>query len=185
MVAPLALAKQLQPEARIKPLPPEARKADGQAAKEIVQVALQRAKLETAAVAKLPAPQPGVQPAAPPQTLKLEVSKAAVTHAQVKDEKKVPPPVYKAEIRIDPKITTKTDTKVEPKVDPKATTKTETKVDPKKDVPDTKATGDPKKESPTKGDPPKKDPPKKDPPKKNPARNAAAAFLAPASEERG
>jgi hypothetical protein len=61
---------------------------------------------------------------AQPQTLKLEVSKMAVTRAQVKDEKKLPPAVDKADA----------------------------KIDPKKDAPyGTKLTGDPKKDSPTKG----------------------------------
>jgi hypothetical protein len=131
MLAPLAVAPKLQPEARIKPVTAGVRRSEAQAAKQIREVGVQRAKLETAAAAKLPA----AQPAAQPHTLKLEVPKAAAAHAKARDEKRAPPPpAIKADAKVEanPKAEPKVTPKAEPK--PKVDLKPEPKPEPKPKV---------------------------------------------------
>jgi hypothetical protein len=98
MVAPLKVAPDIQ-RTKYEPLTAETRRTEAVAARQIREVAVQRTKLETAAAAQPhPAAVPGQPaPAAQPRTIKLDVPKAAVARAQVRDEKKAPPtPVHAA-----------------------------------------------------------------------------------------
>jgi hypothetical protein len=177
MLAPIKVAKDLQPEAKVRPISADVRKKEAQEAKQIREVAVQRTKLETAAVAKGPAPKDA------PRTLKLDVPKTVVARAQMKDDKQPPPanPLKdaKAATKVDPKADHKIDPhpvfnpnnpnikadpkgKVDPKVDPKG--KVDPKVDPKGKV-------DPKTDPKGKVDPkvdPKIDPKGKVDPKIDP-----------------
>ena len=121
MVAPLKVAKDLQPEAKVEKISAQVRKQEAQQAAKIREVAVQRNKLETAAIAKGP---PAKTDA--PKKLKLDVGKEVVVRAQVKDEKQPPPPNphgIAAKGKTDPKG------KVDPKIDPKG--KVDPKIDPK------------------------------------------------------
>lgn len=171
MLAPARVVKDLQPEARVQPISAQVRNEQARTARQIREVAAQRQKLETEVAAK-PTPKDA------PRTVKLEVPKDAVARAQVKDEKKAPPPNpnrdLKAATKVDPKADQKLDPhpiftpkvdpkgKVDPKIDPKG--KTDPKVDPK-------GKADPKVDPKGKGDPkmePKIDPKGKVDPKMNP-----------------
>ena len=156
MVAPMSVAKHLQPEANIKPVTIEVRRTEAQSARQIREVSVQRAKLETPAVGA-----PAIKATDPPKSLKLEMPKAQIARSQVKDEKKAPPPApIKAEPKPEPKVTPKIEPK--PKVDPKPDPKVEPKpkVDPK---PDPKPKVDPPKPEPKPDPKPKVDPPKPEP----------------------
>jgi hypothetical protein len=87
MVAPLKVAPDLQ-RTKFETVSVEARRNEVVAAKQLREVAVQRTKLETAAVHQVAAPG---QPAAP-KSIKLDVPKTAVVRAQVRDEQKAPPP---------------------------------------------------------------------------------------------
>jgi hypothetical protein len=157
MLAPARVAPALQPEAQIKAITPEVRRSEATAAKQTRDFGAARQKAEAAALAKQPAPQPGVQ--VQPKSLKLEVPKAVAAKAQVKDEKKAPPPPA---VKPEPRPNVKIDPK--PKVDPKPKDPDpKPKVDPKPKDPDPKPKVDPKPKDP---DPKPKDP---DPKPKDPA----------------
>jgi hypothetical protein len=134
MVAPLSVAPKLQPEARIKPVAADVRRAEAQTAKQFRAVAQERAKLEAshAAGGKL----------AQPKALKIDVPRALVTraHAQAQDQKKAPPPpAIKAEPRVnpkgrptpEPKFPPKGEPRPEPKITPKGEPRPEPKATPK------------------------------------------------------
>ncbi len=131
MVAPLKVAPDLQ-RTKYQPVSVEARRTAVATAKQLNEVSVQRTRQETALVAQRPAGP--VQP----RTVKLDVPKAAVAHAQVLDEKKAPPPVpHQAGAAAHPKVdlphtgVPQVDPKgpvVLPKSDPRADM---TKVDPK------------------------------------------------------
>ena len=92
MLAPLKAAPDLN-RTRFQAVNAETRRTEAVAAKQLTDVAVQRNKLETAAVkqaAAAPAGQPGV--AVQPKTIKLDVPKTVVARAQVADEKTAPPP---------------------------------------------------------------------------------------------
>lgn len=94
MLAPLKVAPDLQ-RTKFQAVSTQTQHQEAAAAKQLREMAVQRTKLETAAL-RQPAPaqpRPG-QPAAPvqPRSIKLDVPKAAVTRAHVSDEKKAPPP---------------------------------------------------------------------------------------------
>ncbi len=133
MVAPLKVAKDLQPEAKVQAISAQVRKEEGQQAKQIRDVGVQRTKLENAAVAKGPVAKKGDAP----QSLKLDVPKNITARGQVIDEKKGPPPnphvnaKVEPKGKIDPKIDPKGkfDPKFDPKIDPKG--KIDPKIDPK------------------------------------------------------
>ncbi|MBA4188036.1 MAG: hypothetical protein C0467_08455 [Planctomycetaceae bacterium] len=192
MLAPAKIAKDLQPEAKIKPISAQVRKEEAGFAKQTRDIGVQRAKVETAAVAARPMPKLNDPPAkgpvnVQPQTLKLEVPKTVVAKTRIKemDETKAPPANPhrdpKAAAKVDPKVdvkpdlhpvfTPKANNKVDPKdvkIDPKVNPK-DPKVDPKVN-PKVDPKIDPKDPLPKKVDPPKVDPlPKKiDPPKVDP-----------------
>ncbi|MFM8274704.1 MAG: hypothetical protein ACKODX_20570, partial [Gemmata sp.] len=133
MLAPVKVAKDLQPEAQIKPVAAEVRRTESENAKQIRSFAAHRAQAEATVAAKQ---QPNVK-LAEPQAIKIEAPKAAVTRAvPIKDEKKAPPaPAVKPE-RITPAVTHKAEPRVEPKVDPKPKVEPlpNPKVDPKPKV---------------------------------------------------
>jgi len=119
MVAPLKVAPDLT-RTKFQTISVETRRNEAVAAKQIREVAVQRTRLETHA-ATLPAvrPVPG-QPATPPHSIRLDVSKSAVVRAQVKEEKLAPPPnPHHAEpghgTRIEPKQPIRPTPKFEPK----------------------------------------------------------------------
>ncbi|MDY3556232.1 hypothetical protein R5W24_005395 [Gemmata sp. JC717] len=172
MVAPARLAKDLQPEVRIRPITAEVRKTEAQAAKLTRDVAVQRTKVETAAATSQPLPKiadPKTPPTVQPRTLKLDVPKEVVARTQMRDEKKAPPPpAFKAEPKVNPKLdpTPKLNPKVEPKTapNPKAEPKTEPKpkVEPKME-PKVEPKTEPKMEPKPKTDPKIEPKPKTDP----------------------
>ncbi|HEY1187295.1 MAG TPA: hypothetical protein VGE74_06535, partial [Gemmata sp.] len=94
MVAPLKVAPDLQ-RTKFESVTADRRREEATAARQIRDVGVQRTRLETAVSAK---PQPGVgpgttgtPPAARPQTIKLDVPKAAVNRARVASDKAPPP----------------------------------------------------------------------------------------------
>ena len=95
MVAPLKVAPALQ-RTRFQAVNAEGRRTEAVAAKQLRDVGVQRTKLETAAIQRgrpaTPAAPGRPAVAARPATIKLDVPKAAVVRAQVRDEKKAPPP---------------------------------------------------------------------------------------------
>jgi YXWGXW repeat-containing protein len=141
MVAPVKVVKDLQPEAKVGQITEQVRKQDAQHAKQTRQVGVERNKIETAAVGKGGAPPKLTEP----KSLKLTVPKEIVTRAQVKDEKRTPPPRPNLG-KVEPKELPKKD-KIDPKEPPK-----KDKIDPKEP---------PKKEPPVVIPPPvvKKEPP--------------------------
>lgn len=195
MLAPAKAARDLQPEVKVQPISAQVRKDEAARAQEIRSFAVDRRKLETAAVAKGPVAVPkGNEPAAP-QSLKIEVPKAIAARARVADERKAPPANphrdQKAAQKVDPngdrgdtdphpvftpKIERKTDPKLNPKIDPKdlPDPKGNPKVNPKfdpKDDPDPKVNPkvNPKVDPNPKIDPTPKVNPKVDPnPKMDP-----------------
>ncbi|MDY3559431.1 hypothetical protein R5W23_000424 [Gemmata sp. JC673] len=170
MVAPARLAKDLQPEVRIRPITAEVRKTEAQAAKLTRDVAVQRTKVETAAATSQPLPKiadPKAPPTVQPRTLKLDVPKEVVARTQMRDEKKAPPPpAFKAEPKVNPKLdpTPKVNPKVEPKTEPnpKAEPKTNPKTEPKME-PKVEPKTEPKMEPKPKTDPKIEPKPKTDP----------------------
>ncbi|MDY3553090.1 hypothetical protein R5W24_002181 [Gemmata sp. JC717] len=96
MVAPLKVAPDLQ-RTKFQAVAAEQRREEAVAARQFRDVAAQRTKLETAVASK---PQPVVtpgaggaaQPAVRPQSIKLDVPKAAVARARVASDDKAPPP---------------------------------------------------------------------------------------------
>jgi hypothetical protein len=113
MVAPLAIAPKLQAETKLQPISQQVRQNEAKFAGEIRQGAVNRQKAEAEAIRARPAvavPAPGTTPApVQPVRVKLDVPKAAVARAQVKDEKRQPPP---------PPMLPKFDPKIEPKINP-------------------------------------------------------------------
>src|SRR5262245_52140549 len=109
MLAPVKVAKDLQPEARVQAINAQARKAAADNAKQIRELAAQRKKLEVEAVAKVPAK------GAAPQKLKLDVPKTVAARAVIKDETKAPPANpnkdLKAATKVDPRVK---DAKIDP-----------------------------------------------------------------------
>ena len=77
MLAPVKVAKDLQPEAQIKPVAAEVRRTESENAKQIRSFAAHRAQAEATVAAKQ---QPNVK-LAEPQAIKIEAPKAAVTRA--------------------------------------------------------------------------------------------------------
>ena len=100
MVAPLKVARNLQPEARVQPISAAVRKTEARHAAEIRNFAVERRKLETAALAKGP---PVAKKTDTPRTLKLSVPKEVVNRAQIKDIKKGPPPNPHLNQKFEPK----------------------------------------------------------------------------------
>ncbi|MBP3958471.1 YXWGXW repeat-containing protein [Gemmata sp. G18] len=180
MLAPLKVAPDLQ-RTKFEAVSAERRRDEATAAKQIREVAVQRTKLETAAVNQpKPMATPGTtQPPAKPQTIKLDVPKVAAQRAAVStDEKKAPPPnphrsVNTPGAKVDPK----TPGTPLPKVDPKTPVNPPVNPMPKTDPPkvDPKAPVNPKidPKPPVKpGVPPTQPPvnpmPKTEPPKVDP-----------------
>jgi hypothetical protein len=162
MLAPVKVAKDLQPEAKVQAINAQARKAEADNSKQVREVGVQRKKLETAAAAK-----PVVKATDPPQTLKLDVPKTVAARAVIKDQTLTPPANphrdIKAATKVDPKIDLKPD--VHPVFDPKTNPRIDPKLNPKIDLTpkvDPKVKIDPKVDP--KVDPKGKDPlPKVDP----------------------
>ena len=100
MVAPMKVVNHLQPEAKMQPISAQVRKQEAQHAQQIHQVAMERRKIETAALARGPV---GKATNNQPQSLKLNVPKEIVTRSQVKDVKKGPPPNPHTNMKIEPK----------------------------------------------------------------------------------
>jgi hypothetical protein len=121
MVAPLKVAPDLQ-RAKYQPVSAETRRSEAAAARQIREVAVQRTRLE-ANVAKQPAAAPhapGQRPApVQPKSIKLDVPKAAVTRAHVRDEKLAPPPAPH-HAGPGPKVDPSRPMNPQPKFDPKA-----------------------------------------------------------------
>ena len=100
MVVPMKVVNHLQPEAKMQPISAQVRKQEAQHAQQIHQVAMERRKIETAALARGPV---GKATNNQPQSLKLNVPKEIVTRSQVKDVKKGPPPNPHTNMKIEPK----------------------------------------------------------------------------------
>jgi len=100
MVAPMKVVKDLQPEAKVQTISAQVRRQEAKQAQQLHQVAMERRKLETAAIGKGP---PVVNKTDTPRTLKLTLPKDAVARSQVKDEKKGPPPNPHLNAKIEPK----------------------------------------------------------------------------------
>ncbi len=159
MVAPVKVAKDLHPEAKIQTISLQARKDEVVHTKQIQAIGVQRTKLETVAAAR-----PVLKATDPPQTLKLDVPKTVMAKSQVVDVKQAPPAADphkdpKGAAKIDPKVEIKPDphsifspkAELTPKLDPKFDSKFP-KIDPKGPLPK----GDPKHD-------PKTDPKSKPP----------------------
>jgi len=146
MVAPRKVVNDLQPEAKVQPITAQVRKQEAQHANQLRNVAQERRKLETAALAQGPV---GKQANAQPRTLKLDVPKEAIARSQVKDVKKAPPPNPHVNAKLEPKGKGEPlpKGKGEPKIEPKG--KGEPKIEPKgkgEPLPLPKGKGEPKSE---------------------------------------
>jgi hypothetical protein len=128
MVAPVKVAAQLQPEARVQKVSADVQRAEAQHAQQIRQVAVRRQQAEAQVAKQAPNllaqppkadPRSPAAPAAHPQPVKvkLDVPPAVVARAQVKDTHQPPPPPHPLP-KADPRTTTTTPTA--PKVEPKA-----------------------------------------------------------------
>jgi hypothetical protein len=167
MVAPVSLAPKLQPEAKIKPVAADVRRAEAQAAKQLRAVGQERAKLEVPHAAATPGAK-----LTQPKAVKIEVPKALVARAHPQDQKKAPPPApIKADQRADHTLTPKGEPKaINPKAEPKITPKGEPRPQPKvtpKGEPKVNPKGEPKGEpfpNPKAEPKPKEPPPKAIPP---------------------
>jgi hypothetical protein len=123
MVAPTRLVVDMHPAMRIQPLPMAARREERVAAVRMREAAATRMRAENAIVARggrIPKAGEAIH------TTKLEVSHEAVARAQVRDEKKAPPPnvhgqtaAALVEPKVEPKVTPKVDPKRDPKAEPK------------------------------------------------------------------
>ncbi|HVL11972.1 MAG TPA: hypothetical protein VM529_05375, partial [Gemmata sp.] len=167
MLAPVSVAKDLQPEARVRPINAQVRKAEAANAMQTRAIGAQRNKLETANAAK----QPGK--GAEPRTVKLDVPKTVAARSVVRDAKQAPPANpnrdLKAATKVDPRAAELKDEPspvfnpaTNPRIDPKVNPKIDPSLDPKFE-PKGKGKVDPKGKLDPKIDPKGKIDPKTDP----------------------